>query len=502
MADPGPWLWVQESGALSLDATTMGLSAADCDALPWESAFRSMSRLEAGAIANPDEQRQVGHYWLRDPELAPTPEQREAIRAMVHHVRAFAETHRARFTDVIHVGIGGSALGPQLLLDALGPAGGPVVHFIDNTDPDGIARVLDGLGDRLRTSLVVVVSKSGSTVETANGAALVFERMRALEIDVGSRAVAITGDGSTLDRRATSEGWVTTFPLWDWVGGRTSVTGAVGLLPAALAGVDVDSFLAGARAMDRWTRVPEWRDNPAAILAGTWALAGDCRGERSMVVLPYCDRLVLFSRFLQQLIMESVGKRHDLAGREVNQGLTVYGNKGSTDQHAFVQQLRDGRNDFFVTFVQVLEDGAGSDSELADGATAGDFLQGFLLGTRQALAEDGRPSLVVTVPRVDAAAMGALVALYERAVGLYASLIGINAYHQPGVEAGKRAARGVVERLLAIRAGLSDDPRCADEIASALSADPVQVFHLLERLVATGRARRSGIGWSAEYRAP
>src|ERR1044072_2451518 len=162
-----------------------------------------------------------------------------------------------------------------------------------------------------------------------------------------------------------------------------------------------------------------------------------------MVVMPYLDRLLLFSRYLQQLVMESLGKQLDLDGRRVEQGLAVYGNKGSTDQHAYVQQLREGVPNFFVVFIRVLESG-GAAQEVEPGVTAGDYLHGFLLGTRTALYENERESMTITVPRVEARTVGALIALFERAVGLYANLVGINAYHQPGVEAGKKAAASVL----------------------------------------------------------
>src|SRR5438477_12777714 len=146
--------------------------------------------------------------------------------------------------------------------------------------------------------------------------------------------------------------------MWDWVGGRTSETSAVGLLPAALQGLDIDGILAGATACDEITRQPDMMRNPAALLALMWYYAGEGRGTRAMVVLPYKDRLELFSRYLQQLVMESLGKWTDRDGNEVGQGIAVYGNKGSTDQHAYVQQLRDGLNNFFVTFIEVLRDRA------------------------------------------------------------------------------------------------------------------------------------------------
>ena len=262
----------------------------------------------------------------------------------------------------------------------------------------------------------------------------------------GAHAVAVTGDGSELDRTAKQGKWLRVFPMWDWVGGRTSVLSAVGLLPARLQGLDTDGLLAGARDMDVATRVRDGVKNPAALLALMWFHAGGGKGQKDMVILPYKDRLMLLSKYLQQLVMESLGKEKDLAGAVVNQGLAVYGNKGSTDQHAYVQQLREGVNNFFATFVEVLKDREGEGFQVEPDITSGDYLFGFLLGTRRALFEKGRESMTLTVPDVSARTLGALIALYERAVGLYATLVNINAYHQPGVEAGKKAA-GVVLQL-------------------------------------------------------
>ena len=159
--------------------------------------------------------------------------------------------------------------------------------------------------------------------------------------------MAVTGEDSKLDNVAKSEGWLTTFPMYDWIGGRTSELSAVGLLPAALQGIDIQAMLDGAKEMDEATRVHHLRQNPAALLALSWYFSGDGRGEKDMVVLPYKDSLLLFSRYLQQLVMESLGKEQDLDGNTVYQGIAVYGNKGSTDQHAYVQQLREGVPNFF-----------------------------------------------------------------------------------------------------------------------------------------------------------
>jgi glucose-6-phosphate isomerase len=468
---------------------------------PMQKAFADMAALEAGAVANPDEERRVGHYWLRDPARAPEPALTQAIeRAIVQVTQFAADVHGGRvspekgprFDRVLLIGIGGSALGPQLVADALGSARDRLaISFFDNTDPDGIDRVLQQIGEGLDRTLTVVISKSGGTKETRNGMLEAAAAYRARGLTFGRHAVAVTGDGSELDRHATAESWLQRFPMWDWVGGRTSVLSAVGLLPAALQGLEIEGLLTGARDMDAATRIPETRKNPAALLALMWHHATGGRGQKDMVVLPYKDRLLLFSRYLQQLVMESLGKEKDLAGRTVHQGLAVYGNKGSTDQHAYVQQLRDGVPNFFITFIQVLRDREGASLPVEPGATSGDFLLGFLLGTRKALYESGRESLTLTLPDVSARSLGGLIALYERAVGLYASLVNVNAYHQPGVEAGKKAAAAVLDlqhRLLARLASATTGAATAEELAKLVGTEEVEMVHsVLEHLAANDR---------------
>jgi glucose-6-phosphate isomerase len=259
---------------------------------------------------------------------------------------------------------------------------------------------------------------------------------------------------------------------------------AVGLVPLTLQGVNVQGILDGAAAMDEWTRVTDTRKNPAMLLALMWHHAGSGRGAKDMVVLPYKDRLVLFSKYLQQLVMESLGKKLDLAGNVVEQGIAVYGNKGSTDQHAYVQQLRDGVNNFFATFVEVRKGREGKSLEVEPGVTSGDFLQGFLRGTRAALYEGGRDNVTVSIPEVTPQTVGALIALYDRTVGFYASLVNINAYHQPGVEAGKKAAAAVLKTAKATRGALTAQPQTAAQIAAKTGEDPEATFHALTHLSA------------------
>ncbi len=478
-------LWHDQALGFWLDASRTALSPDVLTSLQsrFDSAFAAMAALEKGSVANPDEQRQVGHYWLRTPQLAPDPAITEELQQQYQAMAGFAHgvlegsittaTGRA-FTDVVWIGIGGSGLGPLLIVHALQQTGvGLRFHFIDNVDPEGMGRTYGELGERLKTSLVIVVSKSGSTPEPHIGMVQTRRCLEQLGGQWPAQAVAVTVPGSKLDRQAGSEGWLQRFAMHDWVGGRTSITSAVGLLPGLLAGVPMENFLAGAAAMDRATRQPVLCGNPAALMAASWFVAGSGRGTRDMVVLPYRDRLEVFSRYLQQLVMESLGKRCDRDGGVVHQGIAVYGNKGSTDQHAYVQQLRDGIDNFFVTFIEVLKDPPAR-SLMEEGDSPGDVLDGFLQGTRSALTEGGRQTITITMERLGPRELGALVALFERTVGLYGELVNVNAYHQPGVEAGKKAAAAVLSLQKQVAALLDATPRTAAEIAQAVGA-PEQV---------------------------
>ncbi|MDB6018563.1 MAG: pgi [Pedosphaera sp.] len=464
---------------------------------PIQKALIAMAELEKGGIANPDEKRMVGHYWLRNPALAPTQTITKEILDTNAAIKQFAaEVHNGTlrgasgpFKNLLVIGIGGSALGPQFVSHALGQPGKDkmAIYFFDNTDPDGMDKVLAEIGPRLGETLCVVISKSGGTKETRNGmleAKAAYERAG---LQFGPHAVAVTGSLSELDKYATQNGWLKRFPMWDWVGGRTSELSAVGLLPAALQGFDIDALLAGAKACDDVTRQINVNANPSAQLALMWYYIGNGKGTKNMVILPYKDRLELFSKYTQQLIMESLGKEKDLDGKVVNQGIAVFGNKGSTDQHSYVQQLREGILNFFVTFIEVLQDRQGKSLMVEPQVTSGDYLEGFFLGTRQALHENGRESITLTIKQVNAFSVGLLIALFERAVGLYASLINVNAYHQPGVEAGKKAAAAVIDLQLKILNYLTEKQGHAltsSQIASGIGAHDgfETVFKLCEHL--------------------
>lgn len=479
-----------------------------------KTALAAMQALEGGAIANPDENRMVGHYWLRNPALAPTEEIKNEIVSTVEKIKDFAKKiHKGeivgadgKFKYVLCIGIGGSALGPQFVSEALcSPRTDKMqVFFLDNTDPEGYDVVFDKLRGKLGKTLAVIASKSGGTPEPRNAMMEAIARWKSAGLDFAKHAVVTTGVGSKLYNFAKEKGYLEFFPMWDWVGGRTSEFAAVGLLPAALQGIKIDKMLAGAAAMDKATRVAKITRNPAALLALMWYKCTGGRGLKDMVILPYKDRLLLLSRYLQQLIMESLGKELDLDGNKVEQGISVYGNKGSTDQHAYVQQLRDGVNNFFVTFIEVLSDRKGDSPEVAKGETAGDYLQAFMLGTREALSAKGRESITLTVKDCSPQTIGMLIALYDRTVGFYASLVNINAYHQPGVEAGKKAAGHILEIKAKIMAALSDSEKSVDEIAREINLENETelVFKVLIHLVSNpsnGVQVASGTGFDRKF---
>ena len=235
------WLYYDEELGFYLDISRMRFDDAFVAQMKpkFEKAFQDMEELEKGAIANPDENRMVGHYWLRNPELAPTAELKKDIVETLEKIETFAskvhsgEIHppgAEKFTDILSIGIGGSALGPQFVAQALAPTNPPLaLHFIDNTDPAGIDKTIASIGERLNTTLVLVISKSGGTPETRNGMMEAKAAYSARNLDFAPHAVAITGVGSKLENIAQTEGWLTSFPMHDWVGGRTSELSAVGL---------------------------------------------------------------------------------------------------------------------------------------------------------------------------------------------------------------------------------------------------------------------------------
>jgi len=380
---------------------------------------------------------------------------------------AFAAENRGKHDSLLVIGIGGSALGTTALATALLPFHynelspaernqRPRLYVLDNVDPDETVAVLGRLD--LSRTLVNVISKSGTTGESMAGYLVVRER---LEAAVGGAAVkdhlVFTTDptGGVLRKIGAASG-VPMFDLPPGVGGRFSVLSAVGLLPAALTGMDVGALLAGARDMAEWIGDTEGWDDPACTFAGVQYLEDTRLGRRVSVMMPYSARLRDLSDWYRQLWAESLGKAVDRQGRQVNVGPLPVKALGVTDQHSQLQLYAEGPDDKVITFLGVAEFAetvpipapGPEDEALAylGGHTLAELLWAEQRSTAWALAQKGRPSLTITLPRVDAFSMGALIYLLEMATAIAGELYDVDAFDQPGVELSKQATYALMGR--------------------------------------------------------
>ncbi len=362
--------------------------------------------------------------------------------------------------DILVLGIGGSSLGPRAAVQALsnplassGLAPGPRMHFPDNSDPWLFDALLKKLNPK--KTLTLVISKSGGTVETA--AQLLCVKAW-IEAGVGPAGlarhlIAVTDPAHGTLRAFASQHGLETLSIPSNVGGRFCVLTPCGLLPLRLMGLDVRAMLKGAEAMATRCANPELRQNPAATLAALHVLHTRLFDHRIHVMMPYADALRPFAAWFVQLWAESLGKRTDRQGRVVESGPTPLVAIGATDQHAQVQLFMEGPRDKLVTFISVDEPRTDvtiphSEGELAylGGHGLAELLTAERRGTALALARNGRPSLTVHLPRLDAEQLGALFFLFEAATAYAGELYDIDAFDQPGVEEGKRLAFGLLGR--------------------------------------------------------
>lgn len=358
---------------------------------------------------------------------------------------------RDRFTTLVVLGIGGSALGTRAAIEAVPPdlrgAGARRVEVLDNVDPSTLSQVLDSVD--LESTVFNVISKSGETAETMAQFLLARERMRAVLGDAGYRRhfVCTTDPSTGILRKIATDEQLATLPVPPGVGGRFSVLSPVGLLPIAFAGLDIRALCAGARAMDARTQSPTLDANPAAFHAALlYAAMG--RGVSIHVLMPYSDRLLRLSEWYGQLWAESLGKRLALDGSLVETGHTPVRALGATDQHSQVQLYVEGPRDKLVTFLRVEEHAADLAIPAAfpdvdtlaclGGHTFGELLNMEQRATELALADAGRMTSTLTMPRVDEVSIGELFHFFEVQTLIMGGLLGVNPLDQPGVEAGKR----------------------------------------------------------------
>lgn len=379
---------------------------------------------------------------------------------LVSEIRQFAEGAGQAFENVVVVGIGGSALGTIALRSALlGPWWNelsseardyyPRLYVLDNIDPDTIGPFLRRVD--LGRTLFNVVSKSGFTAETG---ALFLVVRSLLERELGDgfrRHLVFTTDPETGALRAIAEEErIAALPIHKNVGGRFSVLSAAGLLPAALAGIDIEELLAGAREMRESCETPEIEENPAAQLAAALYLADSRRDARIHVMMAYSDRLRDTTFWFRQLWAESLGKRSGEDGRPAA-GPTPVAALGATDQHSQLQLYAEGPYDKVIIFLNVSE----SDEELEvpkprgeyaglgylGGHTVGELLRTESAATQEALARAGRPNLAIDFPRLGPRELGAFFMLCEIATVYAAGFYDVDPLVQPGVELSKQLVR-------------------------------------------------------------
>ncbi|MEZ5978159.1 MAG: glucose-6-phosphate isomerase [Planctomycetota bacterium] len=396
-------------------------------------------------------------------------------------VQAYTEAVRGRFRNVVVCGIGGSALGTIALHAALnGPyhdlepdAGRRRLFVLDNVDPDWIGDVLDRLDPR--ETLVNVISKSGGTAETMSQFLLFRERFVDVLGSEGHKShfVVTTDESRGVLREIVRREGYKSFVVPDGVGGRFSVLSPVGLVPAALVGIDVAELLSGAAAMDRRCRTEEFDDNPAQVHAAVQHLMHAAKGKPIAVTFAYSHALRLCADWYAQLLAESIGKRQDRDGRDVFRGPTPVRAVGVTDQHSQVQLYVEGPFDKWFTLLAVDRPERSVPIPLAyedlegvaylGGRDLGELFQAERDGTRIALTEAGRPNATLALERVDAASVGALFQMLEVSVALMGEHYGVDAFDQPGVEAGKIAAYALMGR-----AGYEARRREIEEAASKI----------------------------------
>ena len=445
-----------------IDAETMRLLrelAAQAQVPAW------IARMFAGDPVNDTEGRAALHVALRSDRRA-FPERGDvmpAVRAARDQMRRFVdEAQRGALkgggglpiTDIVNIGIGGSDLGPRMLARALRKLRrpGPRLHFVANIDPADLDAALAGLAPG--TTFFIVASKSFTTAETLDNAARArawLESALGESIELSRHFAAVTANAAGAAALGIPAERV--FPLWDWVGGRYSVWSAVGLPVALTAGMDAfEELLEGARAMDEHFRTAPLERNLPVVLALLEIWHVNFFGARSRAVIPYSEDLRDLPAYLQQLEMESNGKRVDRDGYEVDYETApvVWGAAGTPSQHAFHQLLHQGTHLIPVDFVVIGHHGESSGARAALAANALAQSSALAFGNpapdapHKALPGN-RPSSTLLLERLTPRSLGALIALYEHKVFVEGTIWNLNSFDQWGVEHGKNLARALLK---------------------------------------------------------
>ncbi len=443
-------------------------------------AIEKMKQMQAGEVINriegfPSEERKVLHTAVRDffdnPNQSPAAKEASAIaKREVDKLERFIGQIEGQFKTLVMIGIGGSDLGPRanyLALEYLLKPG-VSVHFVSNVDPDDVAAVFKNID--LNTCLVGVVSKSGTTLETYSNEQLARRLFEESGFDSSKHFLAITGKGSPMDN---PERYLESFYIWDWIGGRYSSTSMVGAVMLSFAfGIDVYmEWLRGANAMDKSALKDDLQTNLPllAALLGIWN--HNFLGYSTYGLMPYSQALVRYAAHLQQVDMESNGKRIDRFGKAVpyKTGPIVWGEPGTNAQHSFFQLIHQGKQIVPVEFIGYKE-GQYVEDLIVKGTTSQEkllsnlFAQSIALATGQQsenpnkVFPGNRPSHLLLGKQLTPYSLGVLLSFFEHKIAFQGFIWNINSFDQEGVQLGKVLANKLIERFQARRGGVEDQP--------------------------------------------
>ncbi len=464
------------------------------DAQAWDGLFAQahtsgleqfITDLFAGKHVNASENRAALHSALRNLSKSPVLLDGEDVMPAVSDVWRRIDSLCNQWvgvTDVIHIGIGGSDFGPRLAIEALShvpglQSRGMRMHFLSNIDTAELARILQRA--QPNSTRVIIVSKSFTTLETTMNARAVVNWLKDNDCTSGQIArslFAVTANIAAAKTFGVEEDNI--YPFWDWVGGRYSVWSAVGLPIALQYGFKTfQDFLAGAHAMDLHFRSAPLEENLPVIMALALLYQQQTHDIKSFAAIPYADALDGFPKWLQQLDMESNGKRVGRDGKPVKfSSPVVFGSSGSNAQHSYFQLFHQGTETIPIDFIAVRK----PMSDRPEAVAHHRILMSNCLAQAQALAHGKdaknpnevypgkRPSNLLLLPELNAFYLGALLALYENRTVALGALWNINSFDQPGVELGKVLAKPIEQALAsgsdAIEAGDSIDDVTAARI--------------------------------------
>lgn len=443
-------------------------------------ALEKMRRMQAGDTLNSvigmdSENRAVLHTAMRDQfsdkqSAEPAASAREKAAAELKKLERFLEEYEGRFTDLVQIGIGGSDLGPRALCIALQAFQRPNhrIHFVSNVDPDDANTVLNALD--LKKTLIVVVSKSGTTLETLTNEEFARVRFQKMGLNPKEHFVAVTGENSPMD---DSSRYLASFYMWDFVGGRYSATSMVGgvALGFSLGFQGFKEILRGAHAIDYHVVTEPARNNLPLLsaLLGIWNR--NFLHYPTVAIIPYSQALLRFPAHLQQLDMESNGKQITKQGKlcDFSTGPVIWGEPGTNGQHSFYQLIHQGTDIVPLEFIGFKKSQHPFDLEIQHTTSqekllSNLFAQSIALGLGQKSENlnkqflGNRPNRILMAERLDPFTLGAILAYYEHKVAFQGFIWDINSFDQEGVQLGKVLAIKILSHFSARRTGVAPEP--------------------------------------------